>query len=35
MGAQQRYPHGIPPAVQQQIEQELELVAKLHYEYFF
>ncbi len=35
LGAQQRYPHGIPPAVQQQIEQELELVAKLEYEYFF
>ncbi|WP_028104857.1 error-prone DNA polymerase [Pseudoduganella violaceinigra] len=34
-GAEGRYPHGIPPAVQAQIEQELELVKALEYEYFF
>jgi len=35
LGAALRYPHGIPPTVQEQIEKELELVQALEYEYFF
>jgi error-prone DNA polymerase len=35
LGAQERYPHGVPPNVQAQIEHELELVKVLGYEYFF
>jgi error-prone DNA polymerase len=35
IGAHQRFPHGIPAPVQQQIEHELELIADLHYEPYF
>ncbi|GGY20981.1 DNA polymerase III subunit alpha [Massilia dura] len=35
LGAQARYPDGIPATVQRQVEEELELVAELRYEYFF
>ena len=34
-GAEWRYPHGIPELVRDQIEMELDLVARLRYEYFF
>jgi error-prone DNA polymerase len=34
-GASKRWPQGIPPAVQQQIDSELALISELHYEYFF
>jgi error-prone DNA polymerase len=34
-GAHWRYPHGIPQIVRDQIEMELDLVARLRYEYFF
>jgi error-prone DNA polymerase len=34
-GALQRYPQGTPPAVQQQLEHELELIADLKYEMYF
>ncbi|WBS01679.1 error-prone DNA polymerase [Pseudoduganella sp. SL102] len=34
-GALVRYPDGIPAKVQRQVEEELELVAELKYEYFF
>ncbi len=32
---QERYPQGVPPAVQQQIERELVLIHELRYEAFF
>jgi error-prone DNA polymerase len=35
LGAQVRYPDGIPARVQAQVEEELALVAELKYEYFF
>ena len=35
MGAQRRFPSGIPYPVQQQIEHELELIADLRYEPYF
>jgi DNA-directed DNA polymerase III PolC len=34
-GASQRWPHGVPPAVRQQIEKELEIIADLRYEPYF
>jgi len=34
-GAQQRYPGGVPAAVQQQIDHELALIAELGYEKYF
>jgi error-prone DNA polymerase len=34
-GARERWPEGVPPAVQKQIEHELALVAELGYEPFF
>ncbi|SDJ76466.1 DNA polymerase III, alpha subunit [Ferrimonas sediminum] len=34
-GAQRRYPQGVPPQVQQQIETELALIDELSYHYFF
>jgi error-prone DNA polymerase len=34
-GASQRWPLGVPPAVQVQIERELKLIAELRYEPFF
>jgi error-prone DNA polymerase len=34
-GAARRYAHGIPKLVRKQIEEELELIADLEYEYFF
>ncbi len=34
-GAQERYPHGIPSAVQRQLEHELTLIAELKYEMYF
>jgi error-prone DNA polymerase len=33
--AQTRYPQGMPEAVQKQVEEELELVAELGYEFYF
>ncbi|QCP48318.1 error-prone DNA polymerase [Trinickia violacea] len=35
IGAQRRFPSGIPNAVQEQIEHELELIADLQYEPYF
>jgi error-prone DNA polymerase len=35
IGAQRRFPHGIPASVQQQIEHELALIADLRYEPYF
>ncbi|MCY0389558.1 error-prone DNA polymerase [Robbsia sp. Bb-Pol-6] len=35
IGARRRFPQGIPPAVQRQIEHELELIAALAYEPYF
>lgn len=35
LGAAKRWPHGVPPAVQQRIYQELELITELRYEYYF
>ncbi|MFL9987330.1 error-prone DNA polymerase [Paraburkholderia sediminicola] len=35
IGAQRRFPSGIPHNVQEQIEHELELIADLHYEPYF
>src|SRR5579864_5175119 len=35
IGAQRRFPSGIPSKVQEQIEHELELIAELHYEPYF
>ncbi|WP_338765595.1 error-prone DNA polymerase [Massilia sp. METH4] len=35
LSAHIRYPGGIPAKVQQQVEEELELIAELKYEYFF
>ncbi|MGI4813589.1 MAG: error-prone DNA polymerase [Janthinobacterium lividum] len=35
IGAHQRFPQGIPVAVQAQIERELELIAELEYEAYF
>jgi error-prone DNA polymerase len=35
IGAQRRFPSGIPHAVQEQIEHELELIAELQYEPYF
>ncbi len=34
-GMSQRYPQGIPAAVQAQVEHELDLIAELHYEMYF
>ncbi|MBV2181822.1 MAG: error-prone DNA polymerase [Castellaniella sp.] len=34
-GAQRRFPDGIPPAVREQIDHELELIADLRYEAYF
>ncbi|MFN3957379.1 MAG: error-prone DNA polymerase [Tepidimonas ignava] len=34
-GATQRYPHGVPPRVQQQLAHELALIAELRYEHYF
>src|SRR3954470_18605873 len=34
-GAARRYPHGLPEKVRQQIENELQLIAELHYEPYF
>ncbi|VFR16664.1 DNA polymerase III alpha subunit [plant metagenome] len=34
-GAAQRYPHGVPPAVQTQIDHELALIIDLKYEAYF
>ncbi|MDX9873904.1 MAG: error-prone DNA polymerase [Spongiibacteraceae bacterium] len=34
-GARKRWPNGTPPAIQQQIENELALIAKMEYEYYF
>ena len=34
-GAHVRYPQGVPPAVQKQIEHELALIAELRYEMYF
>ncbi len=34
-GARQRWPQGIPPAVEAQLEKELALIAELEYEYYF
>jgi error-prone DNA polymerase len=34
-GAQERYPQGMPAAVQQQVEHELALIAELRYEMYF
>ncbi|MCC6953508.1 MAG: error-prone DNA polymerase, partial [Deltaproteobacteria bacterium] len=34
-GARQRYPEGVPPGVQQQIEHELLLISELQYEKYF
>jgi error-prone DNA polymerase len=34
-GAAERWPNGVPAAVQAQIERELQLVADLQYEYYF
>ncbi|CAN7174376.1 error-prone DNA polymerase [Pseudoduganella sp. LjRoot289] len=35
LSAQGRYPDGMPAAVQQQVEEELELIAELGYEFYF
>jgi len=35
IGADKRYPHGIPANVQKQLAHELELIADLKYEFFF
>ncbi|HEY6132228.1 MAG TPA: error-prone DNA polymerase [Halioglobus sp.] len=34
-GAAERWPNGVPAAIRNQIERELELIADLHYEYYF
>jgi error-prone DNA polymerase len=34
-GAMLRYPGGVPPGVQSQLEHELALIAELHYEMYF
>lgn len=34
-GAQRRYPHGVPDTIQAQIQSELDIIAKLHYEPYF
>src|SRR5690606_31300088 len=34
-GARGRYPHGIPPKVQAQLETELDIIAALQYESYF
>ena len=34
-GAARRYPHGVPPAVQVQLDKELTLIAELRYEPYF
>lgn len=34
-GAGRRWPQGIPPKIQSQIEHELELIQDLHYEHYF
>ncbi|HZV64770.1 MAG TPA: PHP domain-containing protein, partial [Telluria sp.] len=35
LGAQRRFPQGIPAAIQQQLEHELELIAAMRYEPYF
>ncbi|MFN5234625.1 MAG: error-prone DNA polymerase, partial [Burkholderiaceae bacterium] len=35
IGAHQRFPHGIPPDVQQQLEHELQLIGEMRYEPYF
>ncbi|NQX88796.1 MAG: error-prone DNA polymerase [Halioglobus sp.] len=34
-GTQQRWPQGVPEAIQQRIDQELQLISELEYEYYF
>ncbi|MGI9285034.1 MAG: error-prone DNA polymerase [Pseudomonadales bacterium] len=34
-GAEKRWPHGVPPKLQQQITTELTLIKELQYEYYF
>ncbi len=34
-GSQQRWPQGANPAVRQQLDKELQLIAELNYEYYF
>ena len=35
IGAHRRFPHGIPPSVQQQLEHELQLIGEMQYEPYF
>ena len=35
IGAHQRFPHGIPPDVQHQLEHELQLIGEMRYEPYF
>ncbi|KAA1190005.1 DNA polymerase III subunit alpha [Pseudohalioglobus sediminis] len=34
-GAERRWPGGVPAAVRQRIDRELELIREMHYEYYF
>ena len=34
-GAEKRWPGGVPPAIQRQINKELEMIEELSYEYYF